>query len=133
MSTTRLVTQLLGLFGVLALVLGSIGIYGVSAHNVALRRKEMGIRMALGADSAGVAWQTLLSGLVPVSVGIVVGLTTAAGASGALQSLLYSIQPRDPVTFVVVPAFFTLVAAAALAVPMVRASRTDPVETLRSE
>lgn len=133
MGTTRLVTQLLGLFGVLALLLGSIGIYGVSAHNVALRRKEMGIRMALGADSAGVARQTLLSGLVPVSVGIVAGLTTAASASGTLQSLLYSIQPRDPVTFVVVPAFFTLVAAASLAAPMMRASRTDPVETLRSE
>lgn len=133
MSTTRLVTQLLGLFGVLALVLGSIGIYGVSAHNVALRRREMGIRMALGADRAGVARRTLFRGLVPVAVGIVVGLATAAGASGTLQTLLYAIQPRDPVTFTVVPAFFALVAVASLAIPMLRASRTDPVETLRSD
>ncbi len=133
MGTTRLVTQLLGLFGVLAVLLGAIGIYGVSAQNVAVRRKEMGIRMALGADGARVARQTLLSGLVPVAVGIVVGLGTAAGTAGTLQSLLFAVEPRDLVTFVAVPAFFTLVAVASLAVPMVRAGGTDPVETLRSE
>ncbi|NNF14415.1 MAG: FtsX-like permease family protein [Gemmatimonadetes bacterium] len=133
MGTTRLVTQLLGLFGVLALTLGAIGIYGVSAHNVAVRRREMGIRMALGADSGGVARETLLSGLVPVAVGIAAGLIAAAGASGTLQSLLYAIPPRDTVTFLLVPAFFTLVAVASLAVPMIRAGQTDPVETLRSD
>lgn len=133
MGETRIVTQLLGLFGLVAVILGAIGIYGVTAHNVMVRRRETGIRLALGADTRKLSRRTLVLGLAPVVVGTLLGLAAASGASGVLESLLFQVDPLDPVTFALVPILFALVAVGALAGPTLRAGKTDPVEILRAE
>ncbi|MEQ9401073.1 MAG: ADOP family duplicated permease [Longimicrobiales bacterium] len=133
LSDTRLVTQMLSVFGLLALCLGAVGVYGVTAHTVARRTREIGIRMALGAESGRVARRTVASGLVPVVVGMVVGVGAALALSTGVEALLFSVSPRDPLTFLAVPAVLTAVAVAALAVPALRASSVDPVRALRSD
>ncbi|MDX1495819.1 MAG: FtsX-like permease family protein [Longimicrobiales bacterium] len=133
MGDTRILTQLLVLFGFVAVSLGAIGIYGVTAHSVMLRRRETGIRLALGADTGEMSRRTLVTGLAPVVAGVVVGLAAAAGTSRVLESLLFQVGPMDPVTFAVVPLVFGLVALAALVGPTLRARATDPVEILRAE
>lgn len=130
-GATRLVTQLLALFGVVALTLGAVGVYGVTASAVARRRREIGIRKALGAPAGAVAGGTLIRALVPVFGGLLLGAVGAAAASGLLDTLLFEVDARDPVTFVVVPVVLGLVALAAVAGPTLRASRIDPVRTLR--
>ena len=129
----RLLAQLLGGFAGLALLLAAIGTYGVLSYMVAERRREIGIRMALGADQASVLRQVMKHGLVLTTVGIVVGLAGAFALNRLIASLLFGVRPTDPSTLVGVLATITLVATAACWLPAWRASRVDPNVVLKDE
>ncbi|HSG49409.1 MAG TPA: ABC transporter permease [Longimicrobiales bacterium] len=129
----RFLTQLLGLFGGLALALAAVGTYGVMSFSVEQRTREMGIRMALGAEVGRVRSLVLRDGLGVALVGLAVGVAGALGLSGVMESLLFGVEARDPITFIAVPVFLGLVAAAACWIPALRATRVDPVEVLREE
>jgi predicted permease len=129
----RLLAQLLGGFAGLALLLAAIGTYGVLSYMVAERRREIGIRMALGADQGSVLGQVMKQGLVLTSVGIVAGLACAFALNRVIASMLFGVEPTDPATMVVVVATITLVAAIACWLPAWRASRVDPNIVLRDD
>jgi ABC-type antimicrobial peptide transport system permease subunit len=118
-------------FGVLALALAAVGIYGVMAYTVAQGRQEIGLRMALGATPRGVLGMVIGHGALLASLGAVLGIGLALPVAGALSSLLYGVNPRDPVTFVAAPAGLVLVGLAACYLPARRAARFDPALTLR--
>jgi len=124
---------LLGIFGLAALALASLGIYGVISYSVASRRREMGLRMALGATGGEVSRLVLAEGLKLAGLGLVLGLALAAVAAKLMASLLYGIGPFDVVTFTAVPAVFLGTAVLATLVPAVRAARTNPIGVLRYE
>jgi putative ABC transport system permease protein len=129
----RLLAQLLGGFAGLALLLAAIGTYGVLSYMVAERRREIGIRMALGADQGNVLAQVMKQGLVLTTVGIIAGLAGAFAMNRLISSLLFDVQPTDPTTMVAVVATITLVAAVACWLPAWRASRVDPNVVLRDD
>ncbi len=129
----RLLAQLLGAFAGLALLLAAIGTYGVLSYMVTERRREIGIRMALGADQSSVLAQVMRQGLTLTTVGVVAGLAGAFALNRLIASLLYGVQPTDPVTMVAVIATITLVAAVACWIPAWRASRVDPNVVLRDD
>ncbi len=129
----RLLAQLLGGFAGLALLLAAIGTYGVLSYMVAERRREIGIRMALGADQGNVLAQVMKQGLVLTTVGIIVGLAGAFAMNRLISSLLFGVQPTDPTTMVAVVGTITLVAAVACWLPAWRASRVDPNVVLRDD
>jgi putative ABC transport system permease protein len=129
----RLLAQLLGGFAGLALLLAVIGTYGVLSYMVAERRREIGIRMALGADQGDVLAQVMTQGLRLTAVGVVAGLAGAFAINRLIASLLFGVQPTDPATMMVVVATITLVAAAACGLPAWRASRVDPNIVLRND
>jgi putative ABC transport system permease protein len=129
----RLLAQLLGGFAGLALLLAAIGTYGVLSYMVAERRREIGIRMALGAGQRSVLSAVMKQGLVLTGVGIVVGLAGAFALNKLIASLLFGVRPTDPVTLVAVVATITLVAAIACWLPAWRASKLDPIVVLRQE
>jgi predicted permease len=129
----RLMAMLSGFFGLLAVLLTTVGLYGVISYVVQMRRNEIGIRIALGATRGSVVGIVLRQTLLLLTVGIVAGLVFAlAGARGA-GSLLYGLQPNDPLTFAVATALLSMVALCAGFVPAYRASRTNPVAALRYE
>ncbi len=132
-SSNRFFTGLVAAFGILALTLGAIGVYGVTAYVVAQRTHEMGIRVALGANAGAVVRQTMMRGLAPVGVGVIVGLAGARVAGGLMGARLYGVGVGDPLTYVAVPALLLLAAVVALYGPARRASRVDPIEVLRSD
>ena len=123
----------LGVFGGGALLLATLGIYGLIAFSVAQRRREMGIRMALGASARGIRWTVVRDGVVLTATGLGVGLVGALVVGRAIAAALYGVSPFDPVTLIVVLVLFPAVAALASWLPAVRASRTDPVGALRSD
>jgi putative ABC transport system permease protein len=129
----KLQTILLGSFGVLALVLACIGIYGVLAYSVSQRTREMGVRLALGASPGTVLGEILSGGLRLTGLGLFIGLGTALALTRYLEALLYSVRPTDPAVFAL--AIFTLVVVAMVAcyVPARRAARVDPMVVLRDE
>jgi putative ABC transport system permease protein len=129
----RFSMQVLGVFGLVALALAAMGIYGVTAFSVARRRGEIGLRVALGAEPAGVHWMVLRAALRLALVGIGVGVVASLAVTGLLQSLLYEVSATDPITFVLVPILLLGVAAAAAWVPARRALRTDPRSALTTE
>lgn len=133
LGLTRGLAMLLTLFGGIALVLASVGVFGVVSHAVTQRRREIGIRAALGAARARLLRQVVVQGLVPVAAGIAVGVVVAAFGADALASILFHIEPRDAITFVTVPLVLLVVALAAVFVPAWRAARVNPVEALRVE
>jgi predicted permease len=132
-ADTRFVAEMLGLFGLVALLLGGVGVYGVTAHAVSQRKRDIGIRMALGADRGRVALRTFLEGMAPVTVGIATGLLLALWGARMMAGLLYGVTATDPVTLVVAPALLAAIGATSLALPALRASRIDPVRSLREE
>ena len=132
-SRPRFLTQLLGLFGGLALVLAAVGTYGVMSYSVEQRTREMGIRMALGAEAGRVRSMILQDGLRLAAAGLVLGLAGAFALSGLMESLLYGVGRTDPVTFVTVPFILLVVAGGASLIPALRATRVDPVEVLKEE
>lgn len=127
----RFYLLLLVTFAGVAVALAAIGLYGVISYLVSRRTREIGIRMALGAESTDVMRLVLRQGLRPVALGIVVGLVGAVGAARVLQSLLYNVQTTDPVTFTAVTALLLVVTVLAILVPARRASRIPPVVALR--
>jgi predicted permease len=129
----RLLAQLLGGFAGLALLLAAIGTYGVLSYMVAERRREIGIRMALGAGQRSVLTQVMKQGLVLTTVGVIAGLAGAFALNRLIASLLFGVQPTDPMTMVGVVATITLVAAIACWLPAWRASRMDPNIVLRQD
>lgn len=129
----RVVTKLMGFFGVLAAFLGAIGIFGVMAQTVAQRTREIGIRMALGAEPGRVMRGVILQGLKLTSVGIVLGILLALATTRWLAVMLYQVAPTDLFTFVGVPLGFAMVAAAACYLPARRAMQVDPIVSLRHE
>jgi predicted permease len=124
---------LLSTFGGLALLLASIGIYGVIAYGVAQRRAELGIRLALGASTQSVVSTVLRGGMIPVVFGLAIGLATAFAASRVLARLLYGIAPTDAVTFAGVAAILFLTGLCAAFIPAQRAARVDPLIAIRGE
>jgi predicted permease len=124
---------LLEMFGALALVLASIGIYGVMAYGVALRTHEIGIRMALGAQRKDVLRMILWHGIRLAATGVVIGVIAALALTHLLSSLLFSVSARDPLTFFCVPVLLVLVALIACYIPAMRAMKVDPMIALRYE
>jgi putative ABC transport system permease protein len=129
----RFQTNLVMLFGVVAALLASLGIYGVVSYSVAQRTGELGIRMALGALPAGIRWLVLRQCFTPVAVGLACGLVAAGMAGRLLSSLLFGVSAVDPVTMGAVAVALTAIAAAAGYVPARRATRLDPVVALRED
>jgi putative ABC transport system permease protein len=129
----RLNAALLGTFAGVALLIAAIGVYGVLAHSVNQRTREIGLRMALGAQQGEVLRWVVGQGMLVALAGIAVGLAGAFGLSRLVASLLYGIQPRDAVTFGAVTAALGVVAFGACLVPARRASRIDPMVALREE
>ena len=127
----RFATLLLGAFAVLALALGGIGIYGLLSYTVAQRRKEIGIRMALGAEPRQVARVVVRDALVIALVGVALGALAALVLSRGLQSLLFQVEPSDPATFVGACAVLLALAAASAWLPARSATRVDPVGAMR--
>ncbi len=133
MARTSFTLVMLAIAGTMALALGVLGIYGVISYAVSQRTREIGIRMALGANKSELLWMFVRSALVLTGVGTAVGLGAAAALMRLMRTLLFGISPLDPITFTAVPV--ALVAAAALAsyLPARRTAAVDPVEALRAE
>lgn len=128
----RLVTTLLAAFALLALALAAVGIHGVVSYQVALRTREIGLRMALGADRSQVVGSVIRRAWTLAGAGVVLGLLGAAATTRVVQSFLYEVSPLDPLTFASVAATLMVVAFMAAMVPAVRAATTDPMGTLRN-
>jgi predicted permease len=131
--TDRLIASLAAGFGLLATVLASIGLYGVMAFVVARRRKELGIRLALGAEPGGVIWLVMKEVLLLLAIGLAIGIPAAMALGRFVASQLYGIEARDPLTATATLVLLTLVSAAAGLIPAHRASRIDPILALRYE
>jgi ABC-type antimicrobial peptide transport system permease subunit len=129
----RLLAQLLGAFAGLALLLAAIGTYGVLSYMVTERRREIGIRVALGAARSHVLTQIMKQGLQVTAIGITIGLAGALAVNRLIASLLFGVQPTDTLTIAMVIATITAVAVVASWVPAWRASWLDPNIVLRDE
>jgi putative ABC transport system permease protein len=129
----RVRTVALAIFAGIAVLLAAVGLYGVLTQAVVERRREIGVRMALGARPGDITEMVLRSGLLLVAIGIGIGLIGAFGASRLLERMLFQVAPTDPATFVAVSVLFAAVAAIACLLPVWRAVRVDPVAVLQSE
>jgi ABC-type antimicrobial peptide transport system permease subunit len=132
-SRQRFNMWLMTVFGVCALLLAAIGIYGLMAYSVEQRTQEIGIRLALGADVSSVKRMVVRQGMILAVVGIVIGLGSAFGLARLMQTLLFGVTTQDPLVFVAVPLLLMLVAFIAVWLPAHRASGVDPVVALRYE
>jgi predicted permease len=131
LTQERLVAMLAGFFGILALLLAGLGLYGVTAYAVTRRRTEIGIRMALGAAPGGVVRLVLSRVTLLVGIGVVIGAAVSLWAARFVETLVYGLEPRDPATFTIAAIVLAAVGAAAGWVPAYRASRIDPAAVLR--
>ena len=129
----RLIARLGSLFGMLALALACIGLYGLLAYEVTHRTREIGIRTAMGAQQRDVVRLIAVQGLLLIAIGASSGILAALGVTRGLRSLLYAVQPADPITLVSVCALLALVGLAACLIPARRATRVDPMVALRYE
>ena len=129
----RLVAQVSAAFGVLALVVACVGLYGVLAYGVARRTREIGVRMALGASRGGVQWMVLRESLVLLGLGFALGVPAALAATRLVASMLFGLRPADPVTMAAALTVMAAVSLAAAWVPARRAARVDPMVALRYE
>jgi predicted permease len=129
----RMIAKLAGFFGILALVLACIGLYGLLSYEVSRRTREIGIRIALGAQRGGVLRLVVGQGIVLAITGAMVGIAVALGVTRYLKSMLYNIHANDPATIAGVTILLTLVAVAACYIPARRAMRVDPMVALRYE
>jgi putative ABC transport system permease protein len=132
-ASRRLEVWLVGAFGLVALLLASIGIYGVVTYVVAQRSQEIGLRMALGATRADVMGMMLRKGLSPVLIGLLIGVALALALSRFLSSQLYHVKATDTLTFAAVPLLLILIAGCAAYIPSRRAARIDPMLALRQD
>jgi ABC-type antimicrobial peptide transport system permease subunit len=131
-SPRRFMVILLGAFALAALLLASIGIYGVVSYTVTQRTQEIGIRMALGASAGQVQRHVMSQTVALVASGILAGITSALILTRLMTSLLYQLDPTDPLTFVATTLVLLIVAVSAGYVPALRASRVDPMSALRT-
>jgi predicted permease len=129
----RMIATLSGFFGVLALLLAAIGIYGVMAYAVARRTAEIGLRIALGAAPARIEWMVLRDGLLLIAVGVAIGLPLSVGAGRISASLLYGIKPNDPLAFALTITVLLGIGVLAAFIPARRAAAVEPIEALRHE
>jgi predicted permease len=133
LTTERMIASLSAVFGVLATLLAIIGLYGVMSYVVAQRTREVGIRMALGADHGRVIWLVMREVLILVTVGVTVGFGASLALTRVVQSQLFGLTPHDPLTLSFAIGALAIVACAAGYVPALRASRLDPMAALRYE
>jgi ABC-type antimicrobial peptide transport system permease subunit len=133
LARTSFTLVMLGIAGTMALVLGIIGIYGVISYSVSQRRREIGIRLALGAQQSELRRMFVRSGLALAGSGVLIGLAAAVGLMRLMKSLLFGISPLDPVTYVAVPLILAAAAVLASYLPARRAAAVDPVEALKAE
>ncbi len=132
-SQPRFSSQLLGMFAALALVLAAIGLYGLMAYSITQRRNEIGIRMALGARREDILRLILRQGLRLTLIGMGLGLVASVFLTRVLSSMLFTVGPTDPQTFVAVALLLAGVALAACFIPARRAAKVDPMVALRYE
>ncbi|HEX8999582.1 MAG TPA: FtsX-like permease family protein, partial [Blastocatellia bacterium] len=133
LAPQKLVARLAAFFGVLALLLACVGLYGVLSYAVARRTNEIGIRMALGAQSRHVLWLVLREALALLGGGVVLGLLAAVSVNRLASSLLFGLKPNDPLTLVTATVLLCVVAVLAGYLPARRAARVDPLVALRDE
>jgi ABC-type antimicrobial peptide transport system permease subunit len=129
----RIASLVLGVLGMISMLLAGVGLYGVMAYSVSQRTREIGIRMALGADPKGVVRMVVGRGLLLTALGIVAGLAISAAATPQIEPLLYRVSPADPVSIAGAALFLIVVAVLASLIPALRAIRIDPIVALRQE
>ncbi|HTS11107.1 MAG TPA: ABC transporter permease [Candidatus Limnocylindrales bacterium] len=132
-SQPRFLTLLLTLFSGVALIIATVGIYGVISYSVARRSKEFGLRMALGAQPGNVLALVMKQGAILTAIGVAVGIGAALGLTQMMSTLLFGVRPTDPLTFLSVSAILAAVALAASYIPALRATKVDPMKALRYE
>jgi ABC-type antimicrobial peptide transport system permease subunit len=132
-ANRKLNVLIIGAFGLLAIVLATVGIYGVMAYDVLQRTREIGIRVALGAQRSSVRALILRQGMALVASGAAIGLAAAALLTGSMSSLLFEVTPRDLVVFGSVAVMLSLAGAIASYIPAWRATRLDPLRALRTD
>jgi predicted permease len=129
----RFAATVLGVFAALALTLAAIGLYGVLSYNVSSRRREIGVRAALGAGRRDLLGLVLRQGLGITAIGLAIGLAASAFLTRLMETMLFGIEPLDPISFLAAPGVLLLVACAACLIPAARAARVDPAIALRGE
>jgi putative ABC transport system permease protein len=132
-SRPRLYAVLIGVFASIAVILAVVGLYGVMTYSVAQRTREIGVRMALGAQRGDVMRQVVREGLVLTAIGLLLGLAVATMTMRYLEGLLFGLTPLDPLTFLIMSLLFGFVATIASYVPARRATTVDPLVALRYE
>jgi ABC-type antimicrobial peptide transport system permease subunit len=133
LNSQRLIAQLTSLYGALALVLACVGLYGVAAYTVARRTSEIGLRMAIGANSKQVLGLVLRSAMAPIVLGLGIGIPVVIAAGHAIASQLYGVKSYDPPILALAITVLAVSAALAAVIPARRAASIDPMRALRTE
>jgi putative ABC transport system permease protein len=133
LARQRFSTIMLGAFAVFALILASVGVYGVMSYLVTQSRHDIGLRIALGAQRSAILWLVVRQGMELALTGIILGLIGALALTRVMSSLLFGISPRDIATFATVPLILAVIALAATYIPAWRATEVDPMLVLREE